>query len=226
LKNANNGNCHNDKTTKRPLGRKTKPMTNIIVKIENASNEVTLLIKDNANNLIEMCNEVYAPKLEDMGNDDYRDWLFENHKELAEFLYDTDGAKNKLKMSQTSKNILGGIKTIATRNNDFLAWCESDFGSGTTSLAKVTASINKYAKSLEPKTETQNTSDESESTETESTETESTETESTDNAKPPLEQIAQELLKKFTADECIKLSEMLYDMACENASDEAIEKVA
>jgi len=221
LKNANNGNCHNDKTTKRPLGRKTKPMTNIIVKIENASNEVTLLIKDNANNLIEMCNEVYAPKLEDMGNDDYRDWLFENHKELAEFLYDTDGAKNKLKMSQTSKNIFGGIKTIATRNNDFLAWCESDFGSGTTSLAKVTASINKYAKSLEPKTETQNTSDESESTETESTETEST-----DNAKPPLEQIAQELLKKFTADECIKLSEMLYDMACENASDEAIEKVA
>ena len=55
-------------------------MTNIIVTIENASNEVTLLIKDNASNLIQMCNEVYAPKLDDMGNDDYREWLFENHK--------------------------------------------------------------------------------------------------------------------------------------------------
>jgi len=120
-------------------------------------------------------------------------------------------------MGQHKKNIFGGIKTIATDNEGFLEWAnQSDIGNEVSSLAKVTASINKYAKSLEPKTETQNTSDE----------TESTETESTDNAKPSLEQVAQELLKRFTADECVKLSEMLYDMACENASDEAIEKVA
>ena len=79
--------------------------------------------------------------------------LFENHKELAVYLYDEVGAKDKLKMSQHKKNIYGGIKTIATRNNDFLAWCASDFGSGTASLAKVTGSVNGYEKSLAPKPE-------------------------------------------------------------------------
>jgi len=128
-------------------------MTNIIVKIEKANDKTHALIKNNADNLIELCNAVYAPKLDDMGNDDYRDWLFENHKELAEYLYDEVGAKDKLKMSQHKKNIYGGIKTIATRNNDFLAWCASDFGSGTASLAKVTGSVNGYENSLAPKKE-------------------------------------------------------------------------
>ena len=128
-------------------------MTNIIVKIEKANDKTHALIKNNASNLIELCNDVYAPKLEDMGNDDYREWLFENHKELAEYLYDEVGAKDKPKMGQHKKNIFGGIKTIATRNNDFLAWCASDFGSGTASLAKVTGSVNGYEKSLAPKAE-------------------------------------------------------------------------
>lgn len=136
-----------------PTGRKTKTMTNIIVKIEKANDKTHALIKNNAENLIELCNAVYAPKLEDMKQDEYRDWLFAEHRELAVYLYDTVGAKDKMKMSQQKKNIYGGIKTIATRNNDFLAWCASDFGSGTSSLAKVTGSVNGYEKSLAPKKE-------------------------------------------------------------------------
>jgi len=208
----------------RPLGRKTETMTNIILKIEKANDKNNAFLKKNSVEVMAQANAIYSPKNGEnkMGNDEYRDWLFSNHKELATYLYDELGTPNKKTgerkpiMSQHKKNIFAGIKTIATDNEAFLNWSQSDIGNEVSSLAKVTASINKYAKSLEPKTETQNASDESESTEIESTE----------NAKPPLEQVAQELLKRFTPDECIKLSEMLYDMACENASDESIEKVA
>jgi len=206
----------------RPLGRKTKQMS-IILKIEKANDKNNKQIKQNADLVIAECRELYQPKIDGIKTDDYREWMFANHPKQAEYFYDELGEPNKKTgerkpiMGQHKKNIFGGIKTIATDNEGFLEWAnQSDIGNEVSSLAKVTASINKYAKSLEPKTETQNASDE----------TESTETESIDNAKPPLEQIAQELLKRFTPDECIKLSEMLYDMACENASDEAIEKVA
>jgi len=204
-------------------------MTNIILEIEQRNDDNNAYLKDNAQAVLKLANKLFAPKMGDdaLGNDDYREWLFKKDKAFAEYMYDEMGKPNKKGISkpimgQHKKNIFGGIKTIATDNEGFLEWANQfDIGNEVSSLAKVTASINKYAKSLEPKTETQNTSDE-----TESTETESTETESTDNAKPSLEQIAQELLKRFTPDECVKLSEMLYDMACENASDEAIEKVA
>ena len=199
-------------------------MTNIILEIEQRNDDNNAYLKDNAQAVLKLANKLFAPKMGDdaLGNDDYREWLFKKDKAFAEYMYDEMGKPNKKGISkpimgQHKKNIFGGIKTIATDNAAFLEWAnQSDIGNEVSSLAKVTASINKYAKSLEPKTETQNTSDE----------TESTETESTDNAKPPLEQVAQELLKRFTPDECVKLSEMLYDMACENASDEAIEKVA
>jgi len=196
-------------------------MTNIIVKIETASNEVTLLIKDNAENLIELCNEIYAPKLDDMKQDEYRDWMFENHNEVAQYLFDEVGAKGKMKMSQTSKNVSGGIKTIATRNADFRAWCASDFGSGTTSLAKVTSSINGYEKSLAPKTEkTTPASGGGDDASGDDTPT------IIEQAKPSLEEIAQKIIADFGNDAAIELSTLLYDMACVSASDEAIEKVS
>jgi len=196
-------------------------MTNIIVKIETASNEVTLLIKDNAENLIELCNEIYAPKLDDMKQDEYRDWMFENHNEVAQYLFDEVGAKGKMKMSQTSKNVSGGIKTIATRNADFRAWCASDFGSGTTSLAKVTSSINGYEKSLAPKTEkTTPASGGGDDASGDDTLT------IIEQAKPSLEEIAQKIIADFGNDAAIELSTLLYDMACVSASDEAIEKVS
>ena len=198
-------------------------MKNIIVKIEKANDKTHALIKSNADNLIELCNEVYAPKLEDMGNDDYRDWLFAEHKELAEYLYDEVGAKDKLKMSQHKKNIYGGIKTIATRNNDFLAWCASDFGSGTASLAKVTGSVNGYEKSLAPKAEkTAPTNGDGGDGGDDTGETIAP----IENAKPSLEQIAQKIIADLGNDAAIELSTMLYDMACTSASDEAIEKVS
>jgi len=199
-------------------------MTNIIVKIEKANDKTHALIKNNADNLIELCNDVYAPKLDDMGNDDYRDWLFENHKELAEYLYDEVGAKNKLKMSQHKKNIYGGIKTIATRNNDFLAWCASDFGSGTASLAKVTGSVNGYEKSLAPKKE-KTTPENGGGDDASGDDTVETIV-PIEPTKPSLEQIAQKIIADLGNDAAIELSTMLYDMACASASDEAIEKVS
>ena len=139
-------------------------------------------------------------------------------------MYDTVGAKDKLKMSQTSKNIFGGIKTIATRNNDFLAWCESDFGSGTTSLAKVTGSVNGYEKSLAPKKEKTTPAsgggDDASGDDTGET------IAPIEPAKPSLEQIAQKIIADLGNDAAIELSTMLYDMACSSASDEAIEKVS
>jgi len=201
-------------------------MTNIIVKIETASNEVTLLIKDNAENLIELCNEIYAPKLDDMKQDEYRDWMFENHNEVAQYLFDEVGAKGKMKMSQTSKNVSGGIKTIATRNADFRAWCASDFGSGTTSLAKVTSSINGYEKSLAPKTEkTTPASGGGDDASGDDASGDDTPT-IIEQAKPSLEEIAQKIIADFGNDAAIELSTLLYDMACVSASDEAIEKVS
>ena len=199
-------------------------MTNIIVKIEKANDKTHALIKNNADNLIELCNAVYAPKLDDMGNDDYREWLFENHKELAEYLYDEVGAKDKPKMGQHKKNIFGGIKTIATRNNDFLAWCASDFGSGTASLAKVTGSVNGYEKSLAPKPEktapASGGGDDASGDDTVET------IAPIEPTKPSLEQIAQKIIADLGNDAAIELSTMLYDMACASASDEAIEKVS
>lgn len=201
----------------------------IILKIEKANDKNNKQIKQNADLVIAECRELYQPKIDGMKTDDYREWLFANHPKQAEYFYDELGEPNKKTgerkpvMGQHKKNIFGGIKTIATDNAAFLEWAnQSDIGNEVSSLAKVTASINKYAKSLEPKTETQNASDETGENETGENETGENET----IAKPPLEQVAQELLKRFTPDECIKLSEMLYDMACENASDEAIEKVA
>ena len=211
-------------TNQRPLGRKTRQMTNIILEIEQRNDDNNAYLKDNAQAVLKMANKLFAPKMGDdaLGNDDYREWLFKEDKAFAEYMYDEMGKPNKKGISkpimgQHKKNIFGGIKTVATDNEGFLEWAnQSDIGNEVSSLAKVTASINKYAKSLEPKTET-GASDETGESETGESET---------IAKPSLEQVAQELLKRFTADECVKLSEMLYDMACENASDEAIEKVA
>ena len=201
-------------------------MTNIIVKIEKANDKTHALIKNNADNLIELCNEVYAPKLDDMKQDEYRDWLFAEHKELAVYLYDTVGAKDKMKMSQHKKNIYAGIKTIATRNADFIAWCDSDFGSGTASLAKVTGSVNGYEKSLAPKTEkTTPASGGSDDASGDDASGDDTPT-IIEPSKPSLEEIAKKIIDDFGNDAAIELSTMLYDMAVAGASDEAIEKVA
>jgi len=205
----------------RPRNRK---MT-MILKIEKANDKNNALIKNNADILIAECKELYQPKIDGMKTDDYREWLFANHSKMASYLYDELGEPNKKTgerkpiMGQHKKNIFNnGIKEIATNETGFLAWCESDHGQGTSSLAKVKPAITAFQKSLEPKQEKQSgASDETGENETGESET---------IAKPPLEQVAQELLKRFTPDECVKLSEMLYDMACENASDEAIEKVA
>ena len=197
----------------------------MILKIEKANDKNNALIKNNADMLIAECQELYQPKIDGMKTDDYREWLFANHPKMAEYLYDELGEPNKKTgerkpiMGQHKKNIFNnGIKEIATNETGFLTWCESEHGKGTSSLAKVKPAITAYEKSLQPKSET-GASDET-------GESETGENETIENAKPSLEQIAQKLLKEFGADDCVKLSEMLYDMACENASDEAIEKVA
>ena len=146
------------------MGRKTRQMS-IILKIEKANDKNNKQIKQNADLVIAECKELYQPKIDGMKTDDYREWMFANHPKQAEYFYDEMGKPNnkgisKPIMGQHKKNIFGGIKTIATDNEAFLNWAQSDIGNEVSSLAKVTASINKYAKSIEPKTETQNASDE------------------------------------------------------------------
>ena len=135
-------------------------MTNIILKIEKANDKNNAFLKDNADKVLTQANELYAPKMGDdaLGTDDYREWLFKNHAELAAYLYDELGKPNKKGvskpvMSQHKKNIFAGIKTVATDNDAFVEWAASDIGNEVSSLAKVTASINKFQKSLvEPET--------------------------------------------------------------------------
>lgn len=208
------------------MTKKTNKTENIIVTIEKANDKNHAFIKSNALAIMEIANTVYAPKIGDekMGSDDYREWLFANHKELATYLFDDMGKPNKKGeskpiMSPHKKNIFAGIKSVATKNSEFLAWSESDIGNEVSSLAKITASINKYEKSLEPKTETESEG------ETESESEGEGEGESLTIEKPTLETVAKELLKKFSKDDCVKLSQMLYDLACEDVSDDAIQNV-
>lgn len=171
-------------------------MTNIILKIEQANDKNNAFLKDNADKVLTQANELYAPKMGDdaLGTDDYREWLFSNHKALAEYLYDEMGKPNKKGvskpvMSQHKKNIFAGIKTIATDNDAFLDWAGSDVGNEVSSLAKVTASINKYQKSLiEPET---SAGDDSAGDDTE------TETSAGDDAPISIEDMARDIITKL-----------------------------
>tara|TARA_R100001224_G_scaffold61728_2_gene36866 strand:+ start:337 stop:939 length:603 start_codon:yes stop_codon:yes gene_type:complete len=200
-------------------------MTNIILKIEQANDENNEFLKDNADDIVKMANALYEPKMraEPLGADDYRDWLFKNHAELAAYLYDDLGVANKKTgerkaiMSQHKKNIAGGIKTIATDNAGFLQWAgQSEIGNEVSSLAKVTASINKFQKSLEPAS---NETDDGDDTDA------GDDGDDTD-APLSLEDVAKALCEKYSNDEAMKLSQLIYDIACGGASDEAVEAVS
>ena len=203
-------------------------MTNIILKIEQANDENNEFLKDNADDIVEMANALYEPKTwaEPLGADDYRDWMFKNHAELAAYLYDDLGVakkktgERKAIMSQHKKNIAGGIKTIATDNAGFLQWAgQSEIGNEVSSLAKVTASINKFQKSLEPKSDDTDATDDGDDTDA------SDDADATD-APLSLEDVAKALCEKYGNDDALKLSQLIYDMACGGASDEAVEAVS
>lgn len=185
-------------------------MTNIILKIEQANDKNNAFLKDNADKVLTQANALYAPKMGDdaLGTDDYREWLFANHKELAEYLYDEMGKPNKKGvskpvMSQHKKNIFAGIKTIATDNQAFTEWAGSDIGNEVSSLAKVTASINKYQKSLiEPET---SAGDDSAGDDPE------TETSADDNAPISFEDMARDIISKMGRKDAEKLSVAIAD---------------
>lgn len=189
-------------------------MTNIILKIETNNDKNHALMKKNAQEILNQANEVYAPKMGDdaLGSDDYREWLFANHKDLAEYLYDELGKANKKGeqkpvMSQHKKNIFAGIKTIATRNDDFMAWCDSDSGRNVSSLAKVTSAVNSYLKSLEAPAEKSGAGDD--------------ETESAgDDGAISLEDMAREIITKLGKDAAMQLSTMIWDLADGEIADE------
>ena len=178
-------------------------MTNIILKLEQANERVNAFLKDNAEKVMTQANELYAPKTGDaaLGTDDYREWLFKNHKALAEFLYDETGKANKKGvkkpvMSQHKKNIFAGIKTIATDNDAFLEWAGSDVGNEVSSLAKVTASINKYQKSLEPKSDNTSAGDDSAGDDSAGDDAE-TETSAGDDAPISIKDMARDIITKL-----------------------------
>ena len=185
-------------------------MTNIILKIELANDKNNAFLKDNANKVLAQANELYAPKMGDdaLGTDDYREWLFANHKELAYYLYDEKGKPNKKGaskpvMSQHKKNIFAGIKTIATDNDGFVAWSESDVGNEVSSLAKVTASINKYQKSLVSYDDGAGDDGAGDDPETE--------TSADDNAPISFEDMARDIISKMGRNDAEKLSIAIAD---------------
>ena len=190
-------------------------MTNIILKIEKANEKNRNFMRDNAQAIVDMCNTLYAPKMGDepMKTDDYREWMMKEHPEFAAYIYDEMGKPNskgvcKPTMSQHKKNIMQGVKTVATRNDGFLEWANSDAGQETTTLAKVTGAVNKYFKApTEPTGEGEGEEGE------------------TDNG-ITLEDMAREIIKKVGHDDALKLSELIYDMACAEASPEAVEATA
>lgn len=192
------------------MGQKDKTMTTMILKIEKANDKNNALIKNNADTLITECRALYQPKLDGMKTDDYREWMHANHPKMAAYLYDETGAPNKKGvckpvMSQHKKNIFNnGIKMIATQEGDFLAWCDSDHGQGTSSLAKLKPAITAYQKSLQPKTETGGNDDDAEN--------ETGENETGENAKPDLNAIAKKLIEQLGHKDAATLSTMLWDM--------------
>ena len=186
-------------------------MTNIILKIEQANDKNNAFLKDNADKVMKLANELYAPKMGDdaLGTDDYREWLFQKDKAFAEYMYDEMGKPNKKGiskpvMSQHKKNIFAGIKTIATDNDGFLDWAGSDIGNEVSSLAKVTASINKYQKSLvEPET---SAGDDDAGDDTE------TETSAGDDAPISIEDMARDIIAKLGRKDADALSIAIADL--------------
>ena len=140
------------------------------------------MIKDNSLEIISNV-KLYGSKKTELKSDDFRNWITTNKKgKQFSFLFDTKGKKDKLVMSQHSKNISNGLMAIyktefVEETLLFQTWClDEEYlkGNNVSSFTKMSANLTAYSKHLNPteKAETEK----AESEETEKAETEKAET--------------------------------------------------
>ena len=151
-------------------------MINIIETIENNSLNNNKMIKENSLEIISNV-KLYGSKKTELKSDDFRNWITTNKKgKQFSFLFDTKGKKDKLVMSQHSKNISNGLMAIyktefVEETLLFQTWClDEEYlkGNNVSSFTKMSANLTAYSKHLNPieKSETEK----SEETETEKSE--------------------------------------------------------
>ena len=157
-------------------------MINIIETIENNSLNNNKMIKENSLEIISNV-KLYGSKKTELKSDDFRNWITTNKKgKQFSFLFDTKGKKDKLVMSQHSKNISNGLMAIyktefVEETLLFQTWClDEEYlkGNNVSSFTKMSANLTAYSKHLNPieKAETEK----AETEETEKAETEKAET--------------------------------------------------
>ena len=133
-------------------------MTNIIETIENNSLNNNKMIKENSLEIIEKV-KIYGSKKTELKSDDFRNWVTTNKQgKQFSFLFDTKGKKDKLVMSQHSKNISNGLMAIyktefVEETLLFQTWClDEDYlkGNNVSSFTKMSANLTAYNKHLNP----------------------------------------------------------------------------
>ena len=155
-------------------------MINIIETIENNSLNNNKMIKENSLEIISNV-KLYGTKKTELKSDDFRNWITKSKKgKQFSFLFDTKGKKDKLVMSQHSKNISNGLMAIyktefVEETLLFQTWClDEEYlkGNNVSSFTKMSANLTAYNKHLNPieKPETEK-SEETETEKSEETET-------------------------------------------------------
>ncbi len=133
-------------------------MTNIIETIENNSLNNNKMIKENSLEIIEKV-KLYGSKKTELKSDDFRNWITTNKQgKQFSFLFDTKGKKDKLVMSQHSKNISNGLMAIyktefVEETLLFQTWAlDEEYlkGNNVSSFTKMSANLTAYSKHLNP----------------------------------------------------------------------------
>jgi len=192
-------------------------MTNIIKTIETKSANVNKFIKDNRGDVVDAAYE-YGTAKDEMKTDDFREWAFSNG---WGFMFDEISEKTeKPIMSQHSKNVSSGIMAIYSDNPMFFTWCDSDHGKHVTGFAKMKMTLTAFAKSLEASDDTgaDDAGDDGAD--------DAGDDASPENVPASLEDIARKLVAELGNDAALELSTMIYDIACGDASEEAVAAVS
>tara|TARA_R110000744_G_scaffold44955_1_gene100077 strand:- start:71 stop:649 length:579 start_codon:yes stop_codon:yes gene_type:complete len=133
-------------------------MTNIIQQIETNSLNNNKVIKENSLEIIKLVT-VYGNKKTDLKSEDFRKWVLTDEigKQFS-FLFDEKGKKDKLVMSQHSRNINNGLMAIykteiVEETFLFQEWAiDDDYkkGNNVSSFTKMSANLTAYNKFKNP----------------------------------------------------------------------------
>jgi len=143
-------------------------MLNIIETIEKNSLKNNSLIKSKATEILESV-EKYGSNKTELSSDAFRQWVTTEGKEFK-FLFDEKGKKDKLVMSQHSKNISNGLMAIyktefVELDGMFTNWCSDETykkGNNVSSFTKMSSNLTAYKKYLFPSDDDKNQKDEKE----------------------------------------------------------------